>query len=84
MTETDMVTDKLTAEAVKSMKARYQAGALTHSDIQRLLAFVDGVLPASAPIKPTGQMCSECGNFNLVRSGTCMTCHDCGSTTGCG
>lgn len=30
-----------------------------------------------------GEMCSECGNFTLVRNGTCMKCDTCGSTTGC-
>src|SRR5262249_36937894 len=30
-----------------------------------------------------GEMCSECGNFTLVRNGTCMKCETCGSTTGC-
>jgi hypothetical protein len=30
-----------------------------------------------------GEMCSKCGNFTLVRNGTCMKCDTCGSTTGC-
>ncbi len=30
-----------------------------------------------------GEMCSECGNFTLVRNGTCLKCDTCGSTTGC-
>ncbi len=30
-----------------------------------------------------GEMCGECGNFTLVRNGTCMKCETCGSTTGC-
>ncbi len=30
-----------------------------------------------------GEMCTECGNFTLVRNGTCMKCDTCGSTTGC-
>jgi hypothetical protein len=30
-----------------------------------------------------GEMCSECGNFTLVRNGTCMKCDTCGSTSGC-
>ena len=30
-----------------------------------------------------GQTCSECGSSKLVQSGTCATCLDCGSTTGC-
>jgi len=30
-----------------------------------------------------GEMCTECGNFTLVRNGTCMKCDTCGNTTGC-
>ena len=29
-----------------------------------------------------GEMCSECGNFTLVRNGTCMKCDTCGSHDG--
>jgi ribonucleoside-diphosphate reductase alpha chain len=30
-----------------------------------------------------GEMCGECGNFTLVRNGTCLKCDTCGGTTGC-
>ena len=30
-----------------------------------------------------GDNCGECGNFTLVRNGTCMKCTTCGSTSGC-
>ncbi|HEY6577818.1 MAG TPA: hypothetical protein VIY09_00720, partial [Rhizomicrobium sp.] len=30
-----------------------------------------------------GEACTECGNFSLVRNGTCLKCDTCGSTTGC-
>jgi ribonucleoside-diphosphate reductase alpha chain len=30
-----------------------------------------------------GDACGECGNFTLVRNGTCMKCNTCGSTSGC-
>jgi len=30
-----------------------------------------------------GDGCPVCGHFTLVRSGTCMRCDTCGSTTGC-
>ncbi len=30
-----------------------------------------------------GDSCPECGNFTLVRNGTCLKCDTCGSTTGC-
>ncbi|CAK0751810.1 hypothetical protein CCP2SC5_170052 [Azospirillaceae bacterium] len=30
-----------------------------------------------------GDACGECGQFTLVRSGTCLKCVSCGATTGC-
>lgn len=30
-----------------------------------------------------GNACPTCGHFTLVRSGTCLRCNTCGSTTGC-
>ncbi|MCB1883324.1 MAG: vitamin B12-dependent ribonucleotide reductase, partial [Geminicoccaceae bacterium] len=30
-----------------------------------------------------GDPCGTCGNFTLVRNGTCLKCDTCGSTTGC-
>jgi ribonucleoside-diphosphate reductase alpha chain len=30
-----------------------------------------------------GDACSECGQFTLVRNGTCLKCMTCGSTSGC-
>ncbi len=30
-----------------------------------------------------GEACGECGNFTLVRNGTCLKCDTCGSTSGC-
>jgi ribonucleoside-diphosphate reductase alpha chain len=30
-----------------------------------------------------GEACEECGNFTLVRNGTCLKCNTCGNTTGC-
>ena len=30
-----------------------------------------------------GDSCSECGNFTMVRNGTCLKCDTCGSTSGC-
>lgn len=30
-----------------------------------------------------GEACGDCGNYTLVRNGTCMKCNTCGSTSGC-
>lgn len=31
----------------------------------------------------TGDQCNDCGNFTMVRNGTCLKCNTCGGTTGC-
>jgi ribonucleoside-diphosphate reductase alpha chain len=30
-----------------------------------------------------GDACGDCGNFTMVRNGTCLKCNTCGSTSGC-
>jgi ribonucleoside-diphosphate reductase alpha chain len=30
-----------------------------------------------------GDPCGECGQFTMVRNGTCLKCITCGTTTGC-
>ena len=30
-----------------------------------------------------GEACGECGNFTMVRNGSCLKCETCGSTSGC-
>jgi ribonucleoside-diphosphate reductase alpha chain len=43
-----------------------------------------GLLRQEAQMKGyTGDQCTECNNFTLVRNGTCLKCDTCGSTTGC-
>ena len=51
-------------------------------------AAVAGAVPAEAAQLARmkgyeGDSCSECGNFTLVRNGTCLKCVTCGATTGC-
>ncbi len=66
------------AEALKP-RAVAQAGVagrispgtgMSHAEVARSLGF-------------EGDPCPECGQFKLVRNGTCMKCMECGATTGC-
>ncbi len=49
----------------------------------------EGFLQISAQITKAkmqgyeGDPCNECGNFTLVRNGTCLKCNTCGGTSGC-
>jgi len=31
----------------------------------------------------SGDACTQCGQFTLVRNGTCLKCDSCGTTSGC-
>jgi hypothetical protein len=42
-------------------------------------AFPSEMVPASLA---TGDVCDRCGGSNMTRSGTCVLCLDCGSTSG--
>ena len=51
-------------------------------------AFAMGAATSEARTKAkmqgyTGDPCAECGNYTLVRNGTCLKCNTCGGTTGC-
>jgi len=47
-------------------------------------ARIAGQRAAEARLKGyEGDSCGECGNFTLVRNGTCMKCDTCGGTSGC-
>ncbi len=60
------------------MTTHTTAGALAlkpHSDLD---------LATQARIRGyEGEACQECGNFTLVRNGTCLKCDTCGGTSGC-
>ncbi len=36
---------------------------------------------ADAPA--SGHVCDNCGGSNVIRSGSCLLCQDCGQTSGC-
>ncbi len=42
-----------------------------------------GISTGEAEPAYSGDVCQECGNYTLVRSGTCLHCVNCGTTTGC-
>ena len=53
---------------------------------EAVLSEVDGALERVREARAKGyegDACGECGNFTLVRNGTCMKCVTCGATSGC-
>ncbi|MEM9267618.1 MAG: vitamin B12-dependent ribonucleotide reductase, partial [Pseudomonadota bacterium] len=70
----------VTALAVDGDVAIAEAGEVT------VEAMTDTLLDQRAKAKLQGyegDPCGECGNFTLVRNGTCMKCNTCGATSGC-
>lgn len=38
--------------------------------------------PSAAPRNMAGEFCQDCGSPNMIRTGTCLTCANCGSSSG--
>ena len=76
----DLAPAKL-AEAAARVETKWQpAGSAAKADASRPDAEKIEVARRKGY---SGDACGECGNFTLVRSGTCLKCDTCGSTTGC-
>ncbi|MEO0604889.1 MAG: hypothetical protein AAF211_25885 [Myxococcota bacterium] len=60
--------------------------ALSRYDREALIAALASRWPRTnrLPLVSRPQRCATCGGTNLVRAGACITCQDCGTTTGCG
>ena len=82
--------------AVAQMQARaaetmgslaLQESTLVTSEVEAVIASAASAVAdrrAEARMKGyEGESCGECGNFTMVRNGTCLKCDTCGSTSGC-
>ena len=61
-------------------------GAIVATKPMSVRGEADPVMNARAKAKLQGyegDPCSDCGNYTLVRNGTCMKCNTCGGTSGC-
>ena len=67
--ETSLVTTEISIEMNETTKSR-SAGEDPRIIEARMKGYV-------------GEACPECGNFTLVRNGTCLKCDTCGGATGC-
>ncbi len=65
----ELLKPRAVAQAGTGGRQTLQTG-MSQADMARSLGF-------------EGDPCPECGQFKLVRNGTCMKCTECGSTTGC-
>ena len=69
-------------EAVADSAARVSALAVQTAVVEEVEVRLDQIQMAKAK-GYEGDACDECGNFTLVRNGTCMKCVTCGATSGC-
>ncbi|MEM6929939.1 MAG: hypothetical protein AAF602_23580 [Myxococcota bacterium] len=59
--------------------------ALSRYDREALIAALASRGPRTDPVAVSRpQRCANCGSTAMVRTGACITCQDCGTTTGCG
>ncbi len=66
--------------------AALETGLATEATVSTVEVMTATVLDERAKAKMQGyegDPCGECGNFTLVRNGTCMKCNTCGGTSGC-
>lgn len=57
--------------------------AFLHTDLDKKHCACRFLAVVSARPQQTGETCRECGGM-AVRTGTCTTCTECGTTGGCG
>ena len=74
------VTEALTSGGLAVAEERVELYAESTVEVARPAT----ELAAEARMKGyEGEACGECGNFTMVRNGTCLKCDSCGSTSGC-
>jgi len=81
---------EVTAEAQGHVVARTATAGGTTTQVDIAVATMDVTTEDSAMLRYEarikgyeGDACVECGNFTLVRNGTCLKCDTCGATSGC-
>jgi ribonucleoside-diphosphate reductase alpha chain len=71
-------------DLVDALGTKLKERAVTAADKSGKAREVQAKRAAEARMKGyEGDACGGCGNFTLVRNGTCMKCNTCGSTSGC-
>jgi ribonucleoside-diphosphate reductase alpha chain len=81
--------EPMAAQAVAAAAGQTRMGTVIAASTSVNRGLADGYMSATDKIAEAkmkgfeGDACMECGNFTLVRNGTCMKCVTCGSTSGC-
>ncbi len=70
---TELFSDKAASDAASARAETANAAKKLEAD-RRIKSMMQGY---------TGDSCTECQNFTMVRNGTCLKCDTCGATSGC-
>ncbi len=85
---TESAETERSGEAAEETKMAAGGGARTGLNIGSAATAGNGDVASQRRVQARfrgyeGDACPECGNFTLVRNGTCLKCDTCGGTTGC-
>jgi ribonucleoside-diphosphate reductase alpha chain len=70
--------------AMAALEARFSADAVSAASKAGAKRDAQAKRAAEARLKGyEGDACGSCGNFTLLRNGTCLKCDTCGGTSGC-
>jgi len=77
------IQENLTTALHEAQASRVMEEAVTETNVQTEVVST-ARLSSEARLKGyEGEACGDCGNFTLVRNGTCLKCDTCGATSGC-
>jgi ribonucleoside-diphosphate reductase alpha chain len=79
---TNVAASSSESQVVAASTVTVSAAAVEASAAATVSPTLDRVREAQA-LGYEGDACAECGNFTLVRNGTCLKCVTCGATSGC-
>ncbi|MXQ06953.1 vitamin B12-dependent ribonucleotide reductase [Alphaproteobacteria bacterium GH1-50] len=76
------------ADAAAALQTLVPEVATAAVAVETTTAVASGTVQMDARVKAKmqgyeGDPCGDCGNYTLVRNGTCMKCNTCGATSGC-
>jgi len=77
-------TDGMTTGDIETVVTPLPSAAQQQLDLEYVVQEERSMRVRQARLKGyEGDACGECGNFTLLRNGTCMKCDTCGGTSGC-
>ena len=88
ISSTGYLRKRLPQELIDLQTSSLAFGAADVALVKSSVAVAEAIAPVDERTKAKmqgyeGDPCGDCGNYTLVRNGTCMKCNTCGATSGC-